>query len=318
MKAIKTKRKFYLFTLAIFVSSFAVADEKYDALVKEVETLKVQLEQVQLVLKKYQEESITRTEVQELNKKLEDSVVSKEKVADLEEQVARSGDWNAPNSLIHMAGYANTGYASDSESFSIGFSPIFHYQYRDKVMLESELEMVIEEDGSTNIALEYLTIDYFLNDYVAIVAGKFLSPLGQFRQNIHPSWINKLASAPPGFGHDGAAPISDIGFQLRGGFELGGIDTNYAFYGSNGPRLIAVQDHHGEFELEGVEAEGFSSDNDGEKTFGGRLGFLPFKGFEVGFSLATGKATVTEVELEGDDGHALKTLAFGVLDKDVG
>ena len=316
MNNIKTRRKLYLLALSIIVSFSATADEKYDALQKEVEILRAQLEQVQLVLKKFQEESVTKTEVEELNKKLKDSVISKEQAANLEEQVAQSSEWNGPNTLIHMAGYADVGYASDSESFTVGtFSPIFHYQYRDKVMLESELEIKIDEDGSTNIALEYLTIDYFLNDYVTVIAGKFLSPVGQFRQNIHPSWINKLASAPPGFGHDGAAPISDIGFQLRGGFELGNIDTNYAFYGSNGPRLIAAQEHDDEFELEGVEAEGFSSDNDGKKTFGGRLGFLPFKGFEIGFSLATGKATVTEVELEEDE-HAFKSLAFSTLDEE--
>ena len=178
-------------------------------------------------------------------------------------------------------------------------------------MLESELEIEIEEDGSTDIALEYLTIDYFLNDYVTVVAGKFLSPIGQFRQHIHPSWINKLASAPPGFGHDGAAPLSDVGFQLRGGIDFENSSANYALYVSNGPRLIAAQEHDDEFEIDGIEAEGFSSDNDGKKTFGGRLGFLPFKGFELGLSFATGKATVTELELE-DDVHALKSLAFGI------
>lgn len=314
MKTIQTKRKVLLFTFSLMFTFCASADEKYDQLVNEVEALKKQLEQVQSVLEQYKQESITKAEVQELNQKIDDSVITKERVDDLEGEVAKSGEWNSPNTLIHMAGYANVGYSSDSESYSVGsFSPIFHYQYRDKVMLESELEITIDEDGSTDIALEYLTIDYFLNDYVTVVAGKFLSPIGQFRQNIHPSWINKLASAPPGFGHDGAAPLSDVGFQLRGGFDFDETSANYAFYVSNGPRLIAAQEHDDEFELEGVEAEGFGSDNDGKKTFGGRLGFLPFKGFELGLSFATGKATVTEVELE-EDVHAFKSLAFGTPD----
>jgi hypothetical protein len=77
-------------------------------------------------------------------------------------------------------------------------------------MLESELEISIEPDDDTEAELEYLTIDWFANDYAAVLAGKFLSPVGQFRQNLHSSWINKLPTAPPGFGHDGAAPISEM------------------------------------------------------------------------------------------------------------
>jgi len=170
-------------------------------------------------------------------------------------------------------------------------------------MLESELEFQVAPSGETSVEMEYLTIDYFLNDYVALVAGKFLSPVGQFRQNLHPSWINKLASAPPGFGHDGAAPTSDVGLQARGGFQIGSIFANYAAYVSNGPELVAALED-GEFELEGIAAEGFGSDADGEKVFGGRFGLLPLAGLEIGISAATGKATVTSIEAEGPHGAA--------------
>lgn len=198
-----------------------------------------------------------------------------------------------------MAGYADIGYtdAEDSDgSFAVGtFSPIFHFQYKDMFMLESELEFELDDNGETNVGLEYLTIDWFVNDYIALVGGKFLSPLGQFRQNIHPSWINKLASAPPGFGHDGAAPISDLGLQVRGGFPLGNVRANYAVYVSNGLELIAEWDG-AEFELDGVDAEGKGADRDGEKVWGGRFGILPTPGLEFGISAATGKATVTSIE----------------------
>ena len=56
-------------------------------------------------------------------------------------------------------------------------------------------EIEIDDAGETETNLEYLTIDWFINDYMALIAGKFLSPIGQFRQNLHPSWINKLPSA---------------------------------------------------------------------------------------------------------------------------
>ena len=280
-------RRLIAIAVAMALPLSAMADDKYDLLKQQVEALKSQLALVQKSLEQYESNS-----------------VSKEEVAELKQEVAEAAEWKEPNTLIHMAGYADVGYASQENSdgsFNVGsFSPIFHYQYRDLVMLESELEMRIADDGETDIALEYLTIDYFLNDYVALLGGKFLSPIGQFRQNLHPSWINKLASAPPGFGHDGAAPVSDVGLQARGGFPIGNMFANYAAYVSNGPELISTEED-GEFELEGIEAEGFGRDSDGKRVFGGRFGLLPVPGLEIGVSLASGKATVTSIELAHGD-----------------
>lgn len=236
----------------------------------------------------------------------------KQEVAQLKSDVKDAKEWRNQNSLMHMAGYANVGYVSNDnpameDSFLGGtFAPIFHYQYRDKVMLEAELEISTAEDGSTEVAMEYLSIDWIINDNMILVAGQFLSPIGNFRQNLHPSWINKLPSAAPGFGHDGAAPVSDIGFQLRGGFHLGGMKANYAVYASNGPEIKAeIAPDAGnsgvidEIEYDGIEAEAFGADADGEKVFGGRFGILPIPSLEIGVSFISGKATVTSYE--GDE-----------------
>lgn len=233
-------------------------------------------------------------------------------VAQLKKDVKDAQEWRSQNSLMHMAGYADVGYAEsdakgDDGSYNIGtFAPIFHYQYRDLVMLEAELEFSTAEDGSTETAMEYLTIDWIINDNMILVAGKFLSPIGNFRQNLHPSWINKLPSAPTGFGHDGAAPVSDLGVQLRGGFHIGSMKANYALYTGNGPEVkaeiepdVADSTVVDEIEYDGVEAEGFGADRDGEKVFGGRLGLFPISTLEIGLSFLTGKATVTS--FEGDE-----------------
>jgi hypothetical protein len=296
-----------------FLPFSANADKQYDELKLQVEILQKQLAQVQTVLKQYEQSKVQeQSKVAELKSEVEKNTKTSQQVAELKKDIANANEWRNPNTLIHLSGYADIGYSSDSESFNVGtFSPIFHYQYKDMVMLEAELEMEVDAQGETEVELEYLTIDLFLNDNITFVGGRFLSPIGQFRQNLHPSWINKLASAPPGFGHDGAAPTSEMGFQLRGGFELGSMNTNYAFYVSNGPELIATQGHDG-FELEGIIAEGLSRDSDNEKAFGGRLGFLPFTSLEIGVSAATGKATVTRVEVEEEDGHD-RRFAFGDL-----
>jgi len=215
----------------------------------------------------------------------------KAEVDALKQEVRSAAEWKSPKTLAHMAGYADVGYTdskADSGTFSVGsFSPIFHYQFGELVMLEAELELEVDELGNTDTALEYLTVDLFLSDTVALVAGKFLSPLGQFRQNMHPSWINKMASAPVGYGHDQAAPNAEVGVMLRGGFPSGGNKVNYAVYIGNGP---GVELDPTMTELERVETPGLNADQDGKKVVGGRLGLLiPDSRFEVGVSAATGK-----------------------------
>jgi len=259
----------------------AYAGSDLNSLRQTVEALQKQLQQVQEQLKAQEAKSASKEEVQQIRK-----------------DVASAVEWKNPNTLIHMAGYAGVGYTdtkTQDGSFKIGsFSPIFHFQYRDLVMLESELEFGVADDGSTDVALEYTTIDFFLNDYVTLVAGKFLSPIGQFRQNLHPSWINKMPALPPGFGEEGgAAPVSETGVQLRGGFPIASMRSNYAIYVANGPELTATTDYGTNYALEDVEAEGFGSDRDGKKVYGGRFGLLPMPGLELGVSGATGKAAVT-------------------------
>lgn len=241
-----------------------------------------------------------RSEVNELNKKAEEweayripKAKLQKDVSFLNEKVVEWEEWKAPKTLVHMAGFADVGYVDTqgtAGTFNLGgFSPIFHYQFADSFMLEAELEFEIDEAGKSDASVDYVTIDWFVNDYIALVAGKFLSPLGQFRQNTHPSWINKLASAPSGFGHDQAAPNADVGFMARGGYLFESNNSiNYSIYIANGPVLVADGS-----EIDEIATGGFGKDGDGNKTFGGRFGmFFPSSKFEFGVSLATGKASV--------------------------
>jgi len=217
-------------------------------------------------------------------------------VEQLQQQVAEAEEWKSPNTLIHMAGYADINFASvesqtgaSSNDFTTGsFAPIFHYQVMDKVMMGAELAFTVNSAGETDVEMEYFSIDYFMNDYATLVMGKFLSPLGQFRQNGHPSWINKLPSAPQGFGHAGAAPIADIGMQVRGGFKMGSsVNANYAAYVGNGVAAEA----NGAGEVEEPHTPGFNADVDGSKNVGGRFGiYLPSNKLDLGLSWATGRA----------------------------
>jgi len=234
-----------------------------------------------------------REEVRELKEMLlKQAKQTKSEVKSIQKDIKKikpSQAFNEGDSRFKLAGYASLGYTeqemSDGRFDTVQFSPIIQYSYKDKVFFVSELEYKIEADGSTTTALEYATTNVILNDNATLVVGKFLSPLGNFRQNIHPSWINKLASAPVGFGHDQAAPIADVGVQLRGGFDVGNIKTTYAAYMANGPELEL---NGAGDEIEAIESAGFTRDVDGEKVYGGRITILPFDNFEWGVSGAYG------------------------------
>jgi hypothetical protein len=239
----------------------------------------------------------------------------KQKVEVLE--VAKLERENAASS-VHLAGYGSVNYINvdnkdeddrfnDGNRFSnVQFAPIFHYQYKDLLLFEAELDITVDEEGGTEVELEYGSIDVIINDYAALVAGKFLSPLGQFRQNLHPGWINKLPTAPVGYGHDQAAPVANVGVQLRGGFDLSDTKFSYAAYVGNGPKL---EESHGGDAPFAVEANGSIDNNNNQLTFGGRIAAYPLKGLETGLSGALGKvAFYDDHEEEFEDNRDYSVL----------
>lgn len=154
------------------------------------------------------------------------------------------------------------------------FMPIFLLKYKDLAEIEAHLE-VMNMGGETAVSLEYAQIDLFLNDWATVVVGKFLSPIGQFQQSLHPSWVNKLPDRPAGFVEGGGGePLSEVGMQVRGAFPIGSMTADYAVFVGNGPQL-------GE---EGLELEGFSRDNNNSKAIGGRFGLRPIDHLNLGVS----------------------------------
>jgi hypothetical protein len=224
-----------------------------------------------------------------------------------------------PLSKWHLAGYAETSFVVQDRiepdtSFAFGrFNPVLHYQYNDYVLFEGELAFSTDTAGATTTDLEYAAIDILAHDYVTVVAGKFLSPIGQFQERLHPPWINKLPDAPVGFGHGGihthggVQPQSEVGVQLRGGVPLGSMIGSYSVFVGNGPRIEPGE----------VELEGFGTDDNDNKAFGGRIGLQLLPYLEVGASLmsaqllgaaeeATGPVTEGDYTLWGVDGAFTK------------
>ncbi|GIU01580.1 hypothetical protein TSL6_20860 [Sulfurovum sp. TSL6] len=201
-------------------------------------------------------------------------------------------------SAFQLAGYASLDYINEENedgSFSeLKFSPLLLYTYGDIFLFEAEVEFEINDEGETETNLEYAAGTFFINDYMGLQVGKFLSPIGQFVQNLHPSWINKLPSAPVGFGHDGAAPSSNIGIALRGGLpKMGDIRSNYTIFVANAPSFGVADD--GDVI---IDTEAKTDVSDATMTIGGRYAINPLGNMEIGVSLATGEV---EEELPSEE-----------------
>lgn len=175
-----------------------------------------------------------------------------------------------------ITGYGFAGYTdpegSDS-SFNAGFNPIFLWRLSENLFFEGEIEVELE-DTKTKVALEYGQMSYIVNDYVTVGAGKFLNPSNYFMERLHPLWINKMPDKPITMSGDNRIQAStQLGVQVRGGVPLGLMRGEYALYASNGPDMAA----------DGSQRFKNFTDTNSNKAIGGRVGWLPFPGFGLGY-----------------------------------
>jgi len=194
-----------------------------------------------------------------------------------------AGDEATADIQWHLGGFATADFTrtfrtADGRRGSFGgvqFNPIFLINYKDLVFFEGELEIAGESDEHWNFGLEFANLNVNVTDWLTVTAGKFLSPIGSFQQHQHPSWINKLPFRPAGFVEDGGTePLSEVGLMLRGAIRVDGMTVDYAIFVGNGPRIAE----------EGIVLEGFATDIDNNKAFGGRIAIHPVPYITIGFS----------------------------------
>ncbi len=169
------------------------------------------------------------------------------------------------------------------------FSPDFFVKVNDWILMEAEAALGSESSPSAT----FLQADFLVNDWLTIIAGRFVAPIGFFNERLNNPWINKLPADAPG-----SAPLpwmqvlpamSLMGVQARGSFYLGAspVKMEYAAYVSNGLNVApATPNAPTADEVANLEnmTDTFAiiSNN---KAFGGRLGFWwPEVGLEGGLS----------------------------------
>lgn len=183
-----------------------------------------------------------------------------------------------PSHQTVISGYGTAGYAyrpqgDNDNEFTANINPIFLFQFLDRVLFEAELEFTIQQ-GITETGLEYAQLDFVATDNLTLVGGKFLLPFGVFSDRLHPTWINKFATAPPIYGHHisefGTEPLlpvlSDVGMMARATIDPGPVNLSLNLYVTQGAAA-----EEGEGEIPELEFPASSSDNNANKMVGGRL-----------------------------------------------
>ena len=183
------------------------------------------------------------------------------------------------------------GRPSTPGGFYFGeFTPDFLLKLNDWIFLEAEIG--IGPDGSVS-AGSFAQADFFVNDSLTIIAGRFVAPIGFYNERLNNPWINKLPADAPGSGpllwQQVLPAYSLLGVQATGAFYLGcsPIKMEYSAYVSNGLNLTpATAGSPTIDELANLEnmTDTFTVVTN-SKAGGGRLGFWwPEVGLETGFS----------------------------------
>jgi hypothetical protein len=282
----------------------AVSDEDFNQLKEMVHQLDQKVQNLEQV---HHQDQQTHQQDQQQIQQLKKQVGQTQKTAVSAEQKAEAAAQVQPvhpvpagvMSALHnvtLAGDAEIQYGKyGSQHGGFGFAdfaPIFLYRANDNILFETGFDTALANDGSTSFDLSFAQLDYLMNDYMTVVAGDMVLPLGTYSERAA-GWLNKIPDDPLPY-QEGILPGSGVGVQLRGSLPLGerGQMVTYSVYGVNGP--VATYDNTGAFA--GVALDGgnvqFPSLNSAPSA-GGRLGwFVPLKphyDLELGVSGESGE-----------------------------
>jgi hypothetical protein len=224
--------------------------------------------------------------------------------AQLKELFLPSGNSETPLSIYGAlsAGYSRfvgnaataangAGRTPTPSGFYFGeFTPDFLLKLNDWVLLEAEIG--IASDGSVG-AGSFAQADFFVNDWLTVIAGRIVAPIGFYNERLNTPWINKLPADAPGSAPllwlQVLPPLSLLGVETQGAFYLGcsPFKLEYNAYVSNGlnltPGTPGAPTPSELANLENMEDTFTIISND--LAFGGRIGlWWPEVGLEAGLS----------------------------------
>jgi hypothetical protein len=140
-----------------------------------------------------------------------------------------------------VAGDAAGAFIYDRQTaqntFSLTFQPIILYRMNDWILFEGSIAASLPLGSGASFGLPVATAQIFLNDYLEVNAGVFDQPFGDWYEDQSPLWVNRFITAPLMYGAEAIVPPTDIGIQLRGSVQWGGLgqDVDYTAWVGNGP-----------------------------------------------------------------------------------
>jgi hypothetical protein len=305
--------------LASQSAAAAISDEEFNALKdlvtkqgQRIDQLEKAHNQDQLNLDQNRKvRELDQQEIQQLKQRLEET----QKTASDAQQKATAASQVQPvhpvpegSSATHnfmVVGDAEIQFGKTEGSHSAfelaDFAPIFLFRARDNILFEAGFDVNLQNGSSgshdngstTSIGLSFAQLDFMFNDYLTVVAGDMLLPLGTYSERAA-GWLNKIPDDPS---PRDLLPGSGIGVQLRGAVPLGsaGQSLSYSAYAANGPSSSDGSANHDQLDLGGnvgIKSDGSSSNLHGTPSAGGRLGwFYPWKAhydLELGVSGQSG------------------------------
>jgi hypothetical protein len=289
----------------------AVSDEEFNALKKMVQQLS---EQVQTLAQTHEQDQKTHQQDQ---KSLEDlrqqlgetrqlatNAVEKAEAASQVQPVHPVPPGPAATHQFSMVGDAEVQFGKVDGSHSAfamaDFAPIFLFRSGDNILFEAGFDVTLQNNAplsagrTTSVDLSFAQMDYLWNDYVTVVGGYMLLPLGTYTER-SAGWLNKIPDDPL---PRGLLPSNGAGVQLRGAVPIGesGQLVNYSVYGANGPGSADGTGNANALDLDGnvgIKSDGTFGNLHGGPSGGGRVGwFLPLKphyDLELGVSGQSGQ-----------------------------
>lgn len=226
----------------------------------------------------------TITKAQEPTAVVDSSLLDRVNTLEQEASYTKPGD-----SHLMIVGLLTFGYVSNkttvtsngssevTKTSSIGdadhfeFSPMLLWRHGKKFLLE--FEPSFSADG---LGVNWAAVSYYATPGLILRGGYLVLPFGTYNKRLAAGWINKLGSDP-----EGIPESSDFALEAEGGIQAGTMKWSYDFAISNGMQLQP----DGQTQFIGI------TDNNKNKTFTGRIGWLPFanSSLEIGASYMTGK-----------------------------
>ena len=203
--------------------ALAVTDEDFQKLQQQMQQQSQQIQDLQKARQDDQQEiqrlkeqigstQKTTTETQQKIEAVQKKAEEAQQTATAAEASAKTPAATGPDARQNflIVGDAEVGFGKTEGQPSgfvlADFAPIFLFRATDKVLFEAGFDVILQngsnplgthDSGSGNsVSLSFGTLDYLFNDYVTVVAGDMLLPLGTYSER-SAGWLNKFPDAPP-------------------------------------------------------------------------------------------------------------------------